>query len=494
MQAGLGRGEHPRPGRRAAGRRRCARPVVKASTRAVTSRDARRRRSAGATACSLRHATTAGSAALEVGLTAALARYASDLAHGEVDPRRVNVLWRLRPRAFEVPAGARRRPRPFRDSPTRCSHPVRPGTSAIPRASRRRSPLREPWPAPKSGVPLVPAAPRLRPGTRGPQVRDVARPSRLLGRSRGGGIGRRLRPCHGGRTEAVPGTARPGPRTSDGSRGGRRPQRLRADRVGQILLNLERWRWQDRPAASASSSSTSRLSSCHAYDGGREALSMRVITGTPDTPTPVFDQAMTSVVFSPYWNVPVNITLDETLPAVARDRGYLRRMNLEVLRGDGGAIPRHRLGRATRRPSPSASARDRAIRSASVKFNIANPFNVYLHDTPNDALFLRARRTLSHGCVRLREAGGAGALGARRRDGMDAARIAAAMRAGRESAVTARRSDPGLDRILSRSGWTRDGTVQFRSRRLPARRRHRRRSWTLPRTCRQAGIAVAAAG
>ena len=120
---------------------------------------------------------------------------------------------------------------------------------------------------------------------------------------------------------------------------------------------------------------------------------MRVITGEPETPTPVFDQPMTSVVFSPYWNVPTNIALDETMPAVGRDRGYLRRMNLEVLRGDQVVDParinwkRGAMNVAFRqRPGPGNSL-------GLVKFNIANPFNVYLHDTPNDALFLRARRT-----------------------------------------------------------------------------------------------------
>jgi murein L,D-transpeptidase YcbB/YkuD len=41
-------------------------------------------------------------ASVEIGLTAALARYASDLANGRVDARRVTVLWRLRPRAFDA--------------------------------------------------------------------------------------------------------------------------------------------------------------------------------------------------------------------------------------------------------------------------------------------------------------------------------------------------------------------------------------------------------
>jgi murein L,D-transpeptidase YcbB/YkuD len=230
----------------------------------------------------------------------------------------------------------------------------------------------------------------------------------------------------------------------------------------------------------------------HAYDGGREALSMRVITGKPETQTPVFDQVMTSVVFSPYWNVPVNITLDETLPAVARDRGYLRRMNLEVLRGDAVVDPARvdfRRGTAglsfRQRPGPSNSL-------GLVKFNIANPFNVYLHDTPNDALFLRPRRTFSHGCVRLEKPeelarwvlGGA--------EGWTPARIAAAMRSGRESSVALEEAIPVS--IGYFTVWVDgEGTVQFR----PDVYRHDAGQGpliVLPEAPALAGISVAAAG
>ena len=36
-----------------------------------------------------------------------------------------------------------------------------------------------------------------------------------------------------------------------------------------------------------------------------------------------------------------------------------------------------------------------------VKFLFPNPHDVYLHDTPADALFFREGRALSHGCIRL---------------------------------------------------------------------------------------------
>jgi murein L,D-transpeptidase YcbB/YkuD len=169
---------------------------------------------------------------------------------------------------------------------------------------------------------------------------------------------------------------------------------------------------------------------------------------------------MTSVVFSPYWNVPVNIALDETMPAVRRDRGYLRRQNLEVLRGDQVVDPaRVDWTRGVR----NISFRQRPGSSNSlglVKFQLPNPFGVYLHDTPTDALFLRPQRTFSHGCVRLEkpEALARWVLG--EAPGWPPTRITAAMHAGRESTVTLREPIPVS--IGYFTVWVDgDGTVRF---------------------------------
>jgi murein L,D-transpeptidase YcbB/YkuD len=39
-----------------------------------------------------------------------------------------------------------------------------------------------------------------------------------------------------------------------------------------------------------------------------------------------------------------------------------------------------------------------------VRFFFPNVYSVFLHDTPGQALFERARRTFSHGCVRIERA------------------------------------------------------------------------------------------
>lgn len=161
-----------------------------------------------------------------------------------------------------------------------------------------------------------------------------------------------------------------------------------AERVRQIELNLERWRWLSSSLADRFVLVNIPAFELHGFEHGRSVLRMRVVTGNAArTPTPVFARPMTDVVFRPYWNVPTSIAEDEIMPAVYRDRGYLRRRNMELVRGDGGVQLRQR-------PGPGNAL-------GLVKFQLPNPFGVYLHDTPEDGLFARARRDGSHGCVRV---------------------------------------------------------------------------------------------
>jgi murein L,D-transpeptidase YcbB/YkuD len=159
-------------------------------------------------------------------------------------------------------------------------------------------------------------------------------------------------------------------------------------RIRQVELSLERWRWLSPSLADRFVLVNIAGFELHGFDGGRDVLRMRVVTGSAArTPTPVFGRAMTHVVFRPYWNVPTSIAEAEIMPAVYRDPGYLRRKNMELVRGAGGTQLRQR-------PGPGNAL-------GLVKFLLPNPFGVYLHDTPEDALFAQPRRDKSHGCVRV---------------------------------------------------------------------------------------------
>lgn len=110
---------------------------------------------------------------------------------------------------------------------------------------------------------------------------------------------------------------------------------------------------------------------------------MRVVVGDLKHKTPMFASALSGVVFNPTWNVPAGIAAEEILPKAARDPDYLARNGFVLVDG-----------RVKQLPGPENAL-------GSVKFDLANPFGVYLHDTPAKSLFAHAQRTFSHGCMRL---------------------------------------------------------------------------------------------
>ena len=179
--------------------------------------------------------------------------------------------------------------------------------------------------------------------------------------------------------------------------------------AGQIALNLERWRWM--PDELGTRYIIVNIPSFHleAHEGGQPALQMKVVVGKPENKTPVFSDKMTTTVFSPYWNVPDSIVEGETAPAAARDPQFLERNNIEILRLS-------KSGTTTIDPSTVDWDNPEELKTLAfrqkpgaknalghVKFLFPNPYDVYLHDTPADALFARQGRALSHGCVRVEQ-------------------------------------------------------------------------------------------
>ena len=154
-----------------------------------------------------------------------------------------------------------------------------------------------------------------------------------------------------------------------------------SERVAQIELNLERWRWLEPTLGGRYVMVNIAGFEAALYDGDRVTLGMRAVVGTQYRRTPIFSDAIQYIVFSPYWNIPSSIARSEIRP---KGRSYMRRNDIEVLAS----------GRLRQRPGPNNAL-------GRVKFMFPNRFNVYLHDTPARELFARSRRSFSHGCIRL---------------------------------------------------------------------------------------------
>jgi len=180
-------------------------------------------------------------------------------------------------------------------------------------------------------------------------------------------------------------------------------------RMQQLAINLQRWRWMPDDLGPRHFLVNIPYFHLIARESGKQVMDIRVVVGKPGQNTPIFSEDMESVVFSPYWNIPDTIAENETAPAVARDPNYLARQGIEILRVSGSSTqtlspsevdwddPDAVKGLAFRQRPGAANA------LGHVKFLFPNKHNVYLHDTPADALFAKPGRAFSHGCIRVEE-------------------------------------------------------------------------------------------
>ena len=181
-----------------------------------------------------------------------------------------------------------------------------------------------------------------------------------------------------------------------------------SQRVEQLRLTLERWRWIPHEFPQPPIVVNIPEFQLRTYDAnGRIALTMNVIVGKAFRhQTPVFDRDMRYIVFRPYWNVPPSIQRSEIVPAIQKDRDYIAKKNYEVTTQGGQVVTsgtisddilqQLRAGKLAVRQKPGPN---NAL--GLVKLMFPNEYNVYLHSTPAPQLFSQFRRDFSHGCIRV---------------------------------------------------------------------------------------------
>lgn len=184
-----------------------------------------------------------------------------------------------------------------------------------------------------------------------------------------------------------------------------------AARVRQIELAMERMRWLpdlgDRPNVFVNVANFRLWANDPRTKG--EPLRMNVVVGGAlDHQTPLFVEQLEYIVFRPFWNPPRSILLKEILPKARKDAGYMARNQYEIVASGADDAPaleatpenldKVQQGRLAlrQRPGPSNSL-------GLAKFIFPNDENVYMHGTPSRGGFAKARRDLSHGCVRLQD-------------------------------------------------------------------------------------------
>jgi L,D-transpeptidase YcbB len=174
-------------------------------------------------------------------------------------------------------------------------------------------------------------------------------------------------------------------------------------RVQQIRLNLDQWRWLPRDLGRLYILVNVAGFEMELVEDDSVLLAMNVVVGQEGWETAIFQDTLESIVFNPYWNVPPGIEKDEVLPAIRRDAGYLARNDMEVVRGnsvvDPSSIDWSLLGEGSPYRFRQRPGRQNAL--GRVKFLFPNEYDIYLHDTPATSGFAASQRAFSHGCIRL---------------------------------------------------------------------------------------------
>ena len=258
------------------------------------------------------------------------------------------------------------------------------------------------------GWPNLPQGPVLKPGMRDSRVPRMRERLRITGDYPAGEAGadddehydaaleRAVRAFQARHALGVDGMVGPATQTA--------MNRSAESRIAQIRVNLERMRWvgEDRPDDYVLVDIAAQEVAL--YRNGQRAWVTRAIVGRPERQTPVFRDRIEYLEFNPSWTVPPTILKEDVLPRARQDPNTVRRKGLEVINRHGKKVAPETVNwnlahdslpyRLRQPPGP-----DNAL--GQVKFMFPNRHSVYLHDTPHRALFRKARRTFSSGCVRV---------------------------------------------------------------------------------------------
>lgn len=177
--------------------------------------------------------------------------------------------------------------------------------------------------------------------------------------------------------------------------------------MGQLKVNMERFRWLPSQMTEKHIIVNIANFKLDLIVGADTLISMRAVVGKETKRTPVFNESMTYIVFSPAWTVPNTILKEEVIPQLLKGPGYLIKKNMKLFRNDGtelaysdvdwSKISESNFPYMVRQGPGPGNALGR------VKFMFPNDYNVYIHDTPSRSFFARDARAVSHGCIRVED-------------------------------------------------------------------------------------------
>ncbi len=179
------------------------------------------------------------------------------------------------------------------------------------------------------------------------------------------------------------------------------------DRIEQLRVNLERWRWLPDDLGAKHIRVNIADYQLEVHQGAQITDVHDVVVGRTYRQTPVFSATMSYLVLNPWWETPATLARTDILKKFQADPKQVDLLGYQVLGRDGRVVDhsqinwrqysaRHFPFRLRQKPGPSNAL-------GAVKFMFPNAHEVYLHDTPSRELFAKTRRDFSSGCIRVKD-------------------------------------------------------------------------------------------
>lgn len=174
--------------------------------------------------------------------------------------------------------------------------------------------------------------------------------------------------------------------------------------IKKIIVNMERLRWLPDDLGHKHIIINVAGYVLHGFEDSEATIMMPVVVGRPDRRTPLFYATLKNIVLNPSWGVPHSIFIHDKLPKIMKDRGYVERSKFTILDRQGRVIDPDAADWTNEGKNyflRQCPGRHNAL--GQIKFNIENPYTVYMHGTPDQHLFAKKARAFSSGCIRLKQ-------------------------------------------------------------------------------------------
>ena len=181
------------------------------------------------------------------------------------------------------------------------------------------------------------------------------------------------------------------------------------EKINRIRINMERWRWLKRKLGERYLMVNMTGFELYLMENGSSVMSMPVIIGKSYRSTPTFSGMLSTMEYNPYWTIPKNMALEDMVPQLIRDPAFLTKRSIKLYRGwanateidpqtvDWRQVDKDKFPYWMRQEPGPKNALGR------VKFLFSNPYEIYLHGTPDKHLFNHTVRTFSSGCIRVKD-------------------------------------------------------------------------------------------